>query len=453
MVANIRRAVAQVKDDLPCWIESWLAQEQANEQPMTKRRRRKLDRLTTLLLFLTQVLHGNTAISHLRHLAGMDATPTAYCKARRRLPLALVQRLSERLARRLQREHEAEADLRWRGHRVYLGDGSGFSTPDTPELQQHFGQHGQQRPGCGFPVAMMLMLTSAAGFITQTLARPHRTHEASQLASLYQTLAPGDVLVYDRAACSYAHFALLVQHQLHGIIRAHQRRIVSFRARRRHARQLPKGQRRGTPRSRWLGRLGPTDQLVNWFKPDRRPDWMTAEQYAALPAALTLRELQYRVQRKGFRTRSVTLVTTLVNPLDAPAEELAEQYQRRWRIETDLGHLKQTMGMDVLKCKSVEGVLKELAMFTLAYNLVRAAIVQAAGRQGVPLDRISFVDALRWLRQAGEAGQGWIALLVNPRRPDRLEPRVVKRRPKSYRLMTRPREDLRQAMTRQTLAA
>lgn len=452
MVTNIRRALAQVKDDLPRWIESWLERE-ANREGTGKLRRRKLDRLTTLLLFLTQVLHGNTAISHLRHLAGMDATPTAYCKARRRLPLGLVQRLSERVARRLQRQHEAEAELRWRGRRVYLSDGSSGSMPDTPELQQHFGQPGGQQRGCGFPVAMMLLLTDAAGLITQMLARPHRTHEASQLASLYQTLEPGDVLVYDRAACSYAHFALLLQHQLHGIIRAHQRRIVSFRPRRKHARQLPKGKRRGAPRSQWLGRLGRHDQLVRWFKPAQRPDWMTAEQYAALPAMMTLRELHYRVYRKGFRTRSVTLVTTLLHPLDYPAEELAEQYERRWRIETDLRDLKQTMGMDVLKCKTVDGVLKELAMFTLAYNLVRAVIVQAAGRQGVPPDRISFVDALRWLRRAADGGTGWIALLVNPRRPDRIEPRVVKRRPKSYRLMTRPREELRQALMKQTLAA
>jgi len=179
---------------------------------------------------------------------------------------------------------------------------------------------------------------------------------------------------------------------------------------------------------------------------------MTAEAYAALPKTQVLRELRYKVTRKGFRTRSVTLVTTLLDSEKYSAESLAEQYFDRWQIEVDFRHLKQTMKMDVLRCQTTEGVLKELVMFVLIYNLVRQVIVRAAQRQQLPVERISFIDALRWLRDA----QDWdelIELLVNPCRPGRVEPRVVKRRPKPYRLMSRPRSELRNILIAQQVTA
>jgi hypothetical protein len=262
---------------------------------------------------------------------------------------------------------------------------------------------------------------------------------------LYDQLGPDDVLVYDRAGCSYANLALLSQRNLHGIFRMHQQQIVSFRYRRKHAGRFPKGQKAGKPKSQWIKRLGRNDQLVRWFKPKQRPDWMTREQYDQLPDSLVLRELRYTVDKKGFRTESVTLVTTLTDPVAYPADELAEQYGLRWQIEVDFRHLKQTMKMDVLKCKTVDGVLKELAVFTLVYNLVRMVMLRAAQRQKVPLDRISFIDALRWLCAARD-GRDLGDLVVNPKRPGRFEPRVIKRRKDRYPYMTKPREDLRQAM-------
>ena len=137
--------------------------------------------------------------------------------------------------------------------------------------------------------------------------------------------------------------------------------------------------------------------MVEWFKPPKRPGWLTEEQFASLPGSLMVRELRYEVGRPGYRTRAVTLVTTLLDAEAYPSESLAELYGIRWRVELNLRHLKQAMKMDVLKCKSVDGVLKELTVYALAYNLVRAVMLEAARGQGRDVERISFVDALRWL--------------------------------------------------------
>jgi len=437
-MVSIRHAVAKVKDDLPQRLEHHVNDCLA-ELPAA-RRHRLLDPLRTVLLFITQVMHGNTAIEHLRHLTAMPASATAYCKARRRLPLRLFTRLTRRIAAEL--IPGSDDGCRWRGHRVWRADGTSFSMPDAPPLRAHFGQPGAQREGCGFPVATLLVLTNAAGLIAKTIAAPLRTHDASQIAKLHDQLAPGDVLVYDRAGCSFAHLALLCLRKLHGVFRVHQKQIVSFRCRRKHAGRFPKGKRAGKPKSQWIKRLGRNDQRVRWFKPKQRPDWMTRAQYDRLPESLVLRELRYSVNQKGFRTKSITLVTTLTDPVAYPAQALAEQYELRWRIEVDFRHLKQTMKMGVLKCKTVDGVLKELAVFTLVYNLVRVVMLRASQRQKVPLDRISFVDALRWLCAARDLAD----LVVNPSRPGRFEPRVIKRRKDRYPVMTKPREKLRKAL-------
>ena len=172
---------------------------------------------------------------------------------------------------------------------------------------------------------------------------------------------------------------------------------------------------------------------------------MTAEDYAALPETLTVRELRYAVGRPGFRTRTVTLVTTLSDAVLYPPEALAGLYGVRWRVELNLRHLKTTMKMDVLKCKTVEGVLKELTVYAIVYNLVRVVMLEAARRQGVDVERISFVDAMRWLVEA-KPGDELPELVVNPERPGRYEPRVRKRRPKQYPLMTKPRSVLRKGL-------
>ena len=172
---------------------------------------------------------------------------------------------------------------------------------------------------------------------------------------------------------------------------------------------------------------------------------MTAAQHAALPTGVPVRELRYRVPTPGFRTRQVTLATTLLDPQAYPAADVAELYRQRWQVETNLRDLKQTLGLAVLKSTTVAGVEKEILVFALVYNLVQSVRAAAAVAQGVPRERISFIDALRSLRWplvTAAPPELWVNLL----RPDRYEPRVRKRRASEYSLMTAPRAELRQTL-------
>jgi hypothetical protein len=402
-----------------------------------------LNPVVTIQIFFVQILHGNTACEHLPHLTGLPFTAAAYCKARMRVKLDVLRLLLERCVQQLQRETLDTA--RWLGHRVFHVDGSSFSMPDTPQLQAHFGQPGQQKPGCGFPVAHWLVLVHAGtGMIIKMLTAPLRTHDMSGVVELHPELQVNDLLVADRGLCSYPHLALLLQRAVHGLLRIHQRTIVNFTPGRAHVHPgRGKADRKtGIPRSRWLKRLGATDQIVEWLKPIERPNWMSAEQYAALPAAIMVRELRYSIQEKGFRPKAITLVTTLLDAERYPLSELASQFRQRWEIETNFGHLKTTMKMDVLKCKTVDGVLRELQVFALIYNRVRQVMLEAAGRQRVDVRCISFIDALRWL-QSASPDDALPKLVVNPLRTNRIEPRVRKRRPKQYPLMKKTRRQLK----------
>jgi hypothetical protein len=363
------------------------------------------------------------------------------------LPLAVFQAVLQGLIKALITETQAEG--LWRGHRTFLVDGSAFSMPDTDELQRVFGQPGGQTPGCGFPVAKILALFHAGtGVLLKVMVAPLRSHEMASVGGVHPALRPGDVLVGDRGFCSFAHLAMLTRDGVRAVFRMHQRQIVDFTPSRPHALPGAKRGAKGLPRSRWLRGLGALDQVVEWLKPEDRPEWMTAEEYEALPGAMTVRELRYEVGRPGFRTRTVTLATTLLDAEAYPLGALAELYGARWRVELNLRHLKTTMKMDVLKCKTVEGVLKELTAYAIVYNLVRVVMLEAARRRGVDVERVGFVDALRWLARA-RPGEELPVLVVNPERPDRYEPRVRKRRPKQYPLMTRPRSELRNALLNQ----
>jgi DDE family transposase len=410
-------------------------------------RERVLDPATTVHLFLLQILHGNTACSHVPRLGCVDCSGEAYCQGRSRLPLALLECLVLLIRDRLP---QAPADRLWRGHRTFQLDGSSTSMPDTAELQEAFGQPGAQKPGCGFPVMHLLALFDpTTGLLLSLVPAPLRTHDMSQVEAIHPELREGDVLIGDRGFCSFAHFALLQARNVRGVFRAHQRQIVDFQPHRRPARKGEKGR----PTSRWLKRLGRQDQLVEYAKPKQRPKWMTAEAYARLPATLTIRELRYTIRIPGRRTRAVTLATTLLDPIRYPAEAIAELYGQRWQIETNFRHLKQTLHMDVLRCQSLAGVQKELAMYALVYNLIRCVMLEAAQKQEVPVDRISFVDAARWLAEACDGDERVLKLRVNPSRPGRYEPRTTKRRPKEYGRMTQPRDVLRKRLLEQQDAA
>lgn len=412
-------------------------------------RHRVLDPVTTVQVFLLQILHGNTACTALSRLAGVSFTAGAYCAARSRLPLALFEDLLERVCDAL--FPELQETGRWRGHRTWSLDGSSFSMPDTPSLQAHFGQPSAQAQGCGFPVAHLLALFHAGtGLLLRVVASPLRTHDMRYAAIMHQELGEGDILLADRGFASFAHLTLLVLGKMHAVFRCHQKQIVSFRVGRKHTAQ--RNSRKGLPRSRYVRRLGRWDQLVEYTKPATKPTWMDQAAWAALPQTLFVRELRYLTPQRGHRTRVITLVTTLLDPDAYPARELAQLYLSRWQIEVNLRHLKITMGMEVLHCKSVAGVLKEMHMFAIAYNLVRLVMLEASRRQHVPLDRISFIDALRWLRDA-QYDTVLTALVINPVRPNRIEPRVLKRRMKEYNLMKKPRQKLRKVLIRKKVAA
>jgi hypothetical protein len=405
-------------------------------------RRRILDPATTIYLFLLQVLHGNTACTHVVHFGGWSFTDSAYCQARKRLPLAVYHWLLEKVA--ATSRAATEGTSRWLGHRVWLVDGSSFSMSDEPELQRHFGQPGNQKKGCGFPVARWLALFDlTTGMLLRSAAAPLRSHEMSRAATISRGLEPGDLVLGDRGFCSYAHLALLVGRGLHGVFRIHQKQVVDFTPGRPGTRGGSKDVP-GLPRSRWVLAQGDSDQVVVWYKPKKGPSWMTQEEYEALPGEITVRELRYRVEVPGYRVREVTPVTTLLDGAAYPAEALAELYFRRWQVEINIRHMKTTMKMDVLRRETVDGVLKELAVFGLAYNLVRSVMGESARLQGVAPDRIGLVDAVRWLIGVEEADVS--VLVVNPRRPGRVEPRVRKRRPKQYYLMTKPRSELRKSL-------
>ncbi len=408
---------------------------------------RLLNPTNTLHLFLLQVLNRNTALNDLPRKSHASFTGSAFCKARRRLPLRVFQRLLRSLAETLLPAHGADQvdhDGRWRGHRTFIMDGSSCSMPDTPELQRHFGQPGNQQPGCGFPVAHLLVLFHAGtGLLREILTSPLRSSDMPQVVHLHPALEPGDIGLGDRGFCSYAHLALLGLKGVFGVFRIHQRKKVEFPLEEPPDRDAAATCSRRLPR--WLYRLGARDHVVQWLKPKQGPEWMTASQYATLPELLVVRELRYPVGQPGFRVREVTLVTTLLDVELYPLKALAELYRQRWQAELHLRDLKTTMNMDVLKCKTVEGVLKEIHVFALVYNLVRVVLQAASRRQHMSIARLSHIDALRWLGSAHE-GEALPKIVVNPDRPDRVEPRAVKRRPKEYDRLNRPRAELRRRL-------
>ena len=201
---------------------------------------------------------------------------------------------------------------------------------------------------------------------------------------------------------------------------------------------------------RWIKAHGKHDQQVEWFKPKTCPPWLEQETFKTLPPALVVREIRYQVSAPGFRTQPLTVVTTFVDAERYPCTDVAALYHQRWEAETHLGQLKTTMKMDVLHCKTVLGVLKELTVFAIVYNLVRLVILQSAQHQQVEVARMSFLDALRWLG-APDSGVPLEGLYINSSRPHRVEPRVKKRRPKKFPFMSKPRHVLRKHLLQQPL--
>jgi len=451
MALSIAAAIQRIKSGVSDWLSPETIQQICRDHGH-QWRERILDPVTTIQLFLLQILHANAACSHVPRLGNVDCTGEAYGQARSRIPLAVFRGLLAHITKRLPISSADEG--RWRGHRTFLIDGSNTSMPDTPALQKKYGQPGAQAPGCGFPLMhLMAMFQASTGFLMSIVSAPYRTHDMPQAKKTHSSLEANDILVGDRGLSSFVHLALLGLRGVFGLFRTHQQQLVNFRPGRRHAtKETRKRKEKGLPTSRWVKRLGKHDQLVEYVKPRERPKWVTAEDYAALPEVVLVREVRYSIRIPGRRTQQVTLTTTLLDPVKYPAAALAELYGRRWEIETNFDHLKTTLKMDVLHCKTVEGVKKELTMYALVYNLIRLVMLEGSRRQGVAVERISFADAARWLCQAMQ-GEAPLKLRVNPHRPNRVEPRARKRRPKEYDLMNKPRSEMKKELKKKAKSA
>jgi hypothetical protein len=436
-MASIAAALRRIKDQPPAFM-SKRSIDAAARAAGHRWRERVLGPAATVTAWVLQIAHGNTAIGHVVRLFHGRFSQSAYCQARDRLPVELARTLLMQSARWAV-DHRPGV---WKGHRTFLADGTGPSMPDTAPLRERFGYPAGVRQGCGFPVAHVLTLfDAAAGVLVDMVVGPWQQKDMPGILSLHSHLRPGDVLIGDRAFCAFGHVTALLERGLHGVFRLHASRPVPVgtRARRRTC-------ARGWAH-RWAPALASTIEVIadapqRWAKPSNRPLWMTPQQWAAQPATLTVRVVTYRVSGRGVRTRTVAAATTLMDAAAYPPAEIAALYHSRWEVETNLRHLKSTLGMDRLTCGSADGVVKELLMFAVVYNLVRAVMTGAGVRQGAEPGRVSFADALRWLLTA-RRGEQLPDLRVNPRRRGRLEPRVCKRRPKNFPYMIRPRDEYR----------
>jgi hypothetical protein len=410
----------------------------------------------TLRLFVQQVAHGNIACASVHHLANEEFSDSAWCQARARLSLELIEHVHREVIEQGRRQLDQCDDIgdacrgdtyRWRGHRLHVVDGSSDSMPDVPELRSHYGVPGASRPGLGFPTShLLLLMDHRSGLLVDCRDTHCHTHDASVVSGMHKHLQEGDILLGDEAFGGYAHLALLLRGKMHAIVPVHHARRVDFTSGRSyfHRKKTRTGKRiraDGKPHTRLVRTLGKDDQIVEYFKTDYKPKWMSQQQWAQLPQSILLREIRRTVRRHGFRPITVTIVTTLLDPDHYPADELIELRLTRWMVETNLRHLKITLGMDVLKCKSVEAVRKERLIFLLVYNLIRLVMLQAAWRQRVNVNRLSFADALAWLRYSDVETP--TALKVNPFRPGRLEPRVIRVRRSPFPRMNVPRSKLK----------
>ena len=404
--------------------------------------------VTVLWLFLSQVIHANptlaaTVENFLAWRLGQGMSPCstdtgAYARARQRLPEVLLALLTRHTGRAV--DQAALDPWRWLGRTVKLFDGSTVSMPDTPKNQAAYPQSRAQTSGVGFPLARIGVLFSlSVGTVLDLGIRRWAGKFQSELAMLRDMIAgldAGDVLLTDRYLCSYMEIALLKQQGVDFVGRIHSQRKVDFRC----------GEQ-----------LGRYDHVVQWSKP-ARPEWMSREQYTTIPATLSIREFRHRIDRPGYRSRTIVIATTLLSNEQYSVADISELYRLRWDVEINLRSLKTMMNMDVLRCLSPEMVRKEIWAHLLAYNLIRTVIAQAAAQHGKQPRNISFTRAMRTLeafrsplahtpsRELSAIYEHMLQAIASHEignRPNRLEPRQRKRRPKPYKLMTTPRSQAR----------
>lgn len=364
-----------------------------------------------------------------------------YCRARAKLDLGALRQLARSGGSVL--EQAARPQWLWHGLHAKLVDGFTFTMLDTPANQQAFPQPPSQRAGMGLPIARACAIVSLATAALVDLAvgpwQGKKTGETALFRQLQGSLQPGDVGIFDRYFCSYWMLAQLRQEGVQVCARLHQGRHSDFR----------RGQR-----------LGKYDHLVTWVRP-KRPDWMSREQYDRVPTSLTLRELRFEIASPGSRCQSITVVTTLTDPEAFPKQEIAQLFGYRWNVELDIRHIKQTLHLDHVACKSPDMVRRHLWVTLLAYNLIRKVMATAAAQHQVLPRHLGFTLACQeilaaWMLLSCGACRDlpghWnhllarIAANIVADRPGRIEPRVLKRRRHRYPLMMRPRQRLRQEL-------
>lgn len=362
----------------------------------------------------------------------------SFCKARQRLPLNVLTDLARGRAQQL--DEQAKDAWTWKGRPVQLVDGTTVSMPDTVANQEAFPQPRSQKAGVGFPLARLVAVISlATGAVRELALGPYKgkkTGETALFRSLWDRFTAGDIILGDRCFASFFGIAPLVVRGVDGLFRMHQRRKYDFRC----------------------GRcLGIEDHVVLWAKP-LRPEWMDKALYAQLPEQLEIRELRVKVQRIGFRVAELVLVTTLLDSQGYTKEELADLYLERWNVELDLRSIKCVMQMDVLRCETPAMVEKEIWMHMLAYNLIRGLMSRAAEAhekeprclsfKGTLQALGAFRESLQWARRRRRA-ELWNAMLEViasyevGNRPNRVEPRAIKRRPKPHKFLNEPRQQAR----------
>lgn len=382
-----------------------------------------------------EVVRQLQALLRLQGRNSLDENTSAYCQARRRLPSECLQAILKATGQTA--DQRAASNSLCQGRPVKVVDGSTTSLPDTPANQRAYPQVGNQKPGCGFPLLKFVVLFSLASGAILALAKGNRFQgELRLLRALWDELKSGDILLGDRGFSDYVSLAVSILREVDVLARLHHARLADFR----------KGHY-----------LGPQDRLVTWSKPKLKPPYLKQREWKQLPETLTVRIIRFGVEMRGFRPRRIMLVTTLLDPELYPKEELATLYLKRWRLELCLRDLKTTLGMEQLRCLSPAMVEKELLVYLIAHNFIRWIMAEAATEHQVQLERISFkgtVDAVRQFshalaqarnrRQRRALRDELLQVLAAdrlPERPGRCEPRAVKRRPKPFALLNRPRAE------------
>jgi len=293
--------------------------------------------MVTLWVFLGQVLSADhscrSAVARLvadrvaNGLSRCSAATGAYCQARKRLPEKFFSTIACGTGKAL--ESKVDSNWLWKGRHVYMFDGSTVSMPDTALNQKEYPQIYNQKPGVGFPLARMgVVISLACGAVLDLRICAYSgkgTGEISLFKKLWGVFCTGDVVLTDCLMSSWTELTTLKQRGVDSVTRLNKaRRSADFR--------------RGK-------RLGKDDHVVKWPKP-MKPRALDKETFSKLPDSLEVREVRIKIEKPGFRTRTVVVVTTILDPSEASKDDLAELYRQRWNNELDLRSIKTTMQMD-----------------------------------------------------------------------------------------------------------